>query len=429
MDKYVGFNERCGKMDEQDRRSGRLSQKDEKRLLNGLLKMKEDTEKMEEARLKQEMKRWSQINPDCSLVEALSSLIKFDLDTIRGNLQIKKISSLKKQQLIERLAVEIPERLVALAAVILDEERIKWLKKIAKTGYLYNAKMPGEILSYFRERGLLFTGVHHGKLVIVMPAEVAAAVGRIQGERQHSFVRRNTEWIYLTQGLLYYYGVLSFIKLKGMLEGLQGVSLDVGAYSNVLSEAKACYSRIRYTLSGYCDERVDDAEKVVAEQKRRDDIPYYSFSKEELLKAGKYDFIERYPAMEAFIDFMHDSYELSQGEADELAQACVELINNDQGIAGLFDYLQARFEFPNMEFTKELANYIAVLHNQTRLWILKGHRPEDIRKAEQASFSPLPAGPVRQETPVFNIRTGEKIGRNDPCPCNSGKKFKKCCGK
>jgi preprotein translocase subunit SecA len=24
---------------------------------------------------------------------------------------------------------------------------------------------------------------------------------------------------------------------------------------------------------------------------------------------------------------------------------------------------------------------------------------------------------------------GEKIGRNDPCPCGSGKKYKKCCGK
>ncbi|MFC4024726.1 SEC-C metal-binding domain-containing protein [Oceanobacillus longus] len=22
-----------------------------------------------------------------------------------------------------------------------------------------------------------------------------------------------------------------------------------------------------------------------------------------------------------------------------------------------------------------------------------------------------------------------RIGRNDPCPCGSGKKFKKCCGK
>jgi hypothetical protein len=24
---------------------------------------------------------------------------------------------------------------------------------------------------------------------------------------------------------------------------------------------------------------------------------------------------------------------------------------------------------------------------------------------------------------------GKKIGRNDPCPCGSGKKYKKCCGK
>ena len=23
----------------------------------------------------------------------------------------------------------------------------------------------------------------------------------------------------------------------------------------------------------------------------------------------------------------------------------------------------------------------------------------------------------------------EKVGRNDPCPCGSGKKYKKCCGK
>jgi preprotein translocase subunit SecA len=26
-------------------------------------------------------------------------------------------------------------------------------------------------------------------------------------------------------------------------------------------------------------------------------------------------------------------------------------------------------------------------------------------------------------------RFGEKIGRNDPCPCGSGKKYKQCHGK
>ena len=30
------------------------------------------------------------------------------------------------------------------------------------------------------------------------------------------------------------------------------------------------------------------------------------------------------------------------------------------------------------------------------------------------------------QEPVVN---GEKIGRNDPCTCGSGKKYKKCCGK
>ena len=27
------------------------------------------------------------------------------------------------------------------------------------------------------------------------------------------------------------------------------------------------------------------------------------------------------------------------------------------------------------------------------------------------------------------IIKGAKIGRNDPCPCGSGKKYKKCCGR
>jgi preprotein translocase subunit SecA len=27
------------------------------------------------------------------------------------------------------------------------------------------------------------------------------------------------------------------------------------------------------------------------------------------------------------------------------------------------------------------------------------------------------------------VRTGPKVGRNDPCPCGSGKKYKQCCGR
>ncbi len=37
---------------------------------------------------------------------------------------------------------------------------------------------------------------------------------------------------------------------------------------------------------------------------------------------------------------------------------------------------------------------------------------------------------AREEKPKRKpIRRGRKIGRNDPCPCGSGKKYKKCCGR
>ncbi len=35
-------------------------------------------------------------------------------------------------------------------------------------------------------------------------------------------------------------------------------------------------------------------------------------------------------------------------------------------------------------------------------------------------------GELVGETPV--TRESPKVGRNDPCPCGSGKKYKKCCG-
>ena len=35
----------------------------------------------------------------------------------------------------------------------------------------------------------------------------------------------------------------------------------------------------------------------------------------------------------------------------------------------------------------------------------------------------------REQKQSGTVRKEKKIGRNDPCPCGSGKKYKKCCGK
>ena len=45
----------------------------------------------------------------------------------------------------------------------------------------------------------------------------------------------------------------------------------------------------------------------------------------------------------------------------------------------------------------------------------------------QASRPEQPGEGVLRHEPVPYRRVTPKVGRNDPCPCGSGKKFKKCC--
>jgi uncharacterized protein YchJ len=54
----------------------------------------------------------------------------------------------------------------------------------------------------------------------------------------------------------------------------------------------------------------------------------------------------------------------------------------------------------------------------------------DKKEKERAIRSGLPAEDEPQlPAPVEPIHADKTPGRNDPCPCGSGKKYKKCCGK
>jgi preprotein translocase subunit SecA len=63
--------------------------------------------------------------------------------------------------------------------------------------------------------------------------------------------------------------------------------------------------------------------------------------------------------------------------------------------------------------------------------------PQQAAPSPRPLAAPRPAfGPVRQPAPGSVPAAGAggkgaavaKVGRNDPCPCGSGKKYKKCCG-
>ena len=68
--------------------------------------------------------------------------------------------------------------------------------------------------------------------------------------------------------------------------------------------------------------------------------------------------------------------------------------------------------------TEEKAKYVAETCERNGWQFIIGFepdKPEDISDLEKL-FNPP------------QVVKSEKIGRNDPCPCGSGKKYKKCCG-
>jgi preprotein translocase subunit SecA len=56
---------------------------------------------------------------------------------------------------------------------------------------------------------------------------------------------------------------------------------------------------------------------------------------------------------------------------------------------------------------------------------------QDGMRAEAAPAATAVKAPPSRELPRRRVaaRSGKKVGRNDPCPCGSGKKYKKCCGR
>jgi hypothetical protein len=400
----------------------RLTPKEEEMLMDTLEKMKEMNRRME---AKEEERRWARLELPITLKGSLGKLTKTDLSAMRINWAIQGASSLRKQELSEVLERQIPALLPDFLS-LLDEFRYGILKKIAVQGGHAPISLEPAQLNYFWNRGLLFPGSVNGKKIVAMPQEVLAAFKEWDTSARRETVRQNTEWITLTQGMLYYYGTLSMKELDNLLQPYTGTSLDNLDPYLVLDEAAAFYGEIRFEKTMHISQsRVFDYSRVKKEHELRPDLSFYPFTKSQLLAAGKPDFVDRNSSYRTFVDFIRENYTIARDEADSLVEECVYAIQIGESPGDILRFLQSQLEIDELELIEAFMDHIALLHNNTKEWFLKGYSPNELSMARNRNNTVrLPTG--RGE--VIDFASGKKVGRNDPCPCGSGKKFKKCCG-
>ena len=124
-------------------------------------------------------------------------------------------------------------------------------------------------------------------------------------------------------------------------------------------------------------------------------------------------------------NFFYNSTGISYDGSRELMRDIALCCSVDGELPPLFEKIRKSGAVRSAERFNYLIGMIGELYNRSRKQSLKGHKPDEVDGVEPATIPVFQMPPVRHEP----VRAEHKIGRNDPCPCGSGKKYKKCCGK
>ncbi len=218
---------------------------------------------------------------------------------------------------------------------------------------------------------------------------------------------------------MFYYGTLDLGQLVQMTEELTKKRIsDPAGFCAVLFNASEFYDEIRIDECGFSNYRVFDPHRVIQEHNQRPNLDFYPFSYERIYKAGVTDYVDKNFAFKRFSNFLADNYNIGINEADEVVEECVYAIRIGESVGSIMEFLQEQFEIDDEELINEFIDQVIFLSNNTRQWFLKGYSPEELSQKNKII-------PFQGKSNKVNAH----VGRNDPCPCGSGLKYKKCCGK
>ena len=205
--------------------------------------------------------------------------------------------------------------------------------------------------------------------------------------------------------------------LKGDLEMLFLWSFDLDGSSDPKSLAEELSDRVRNTaLAAYEAKQKEVGYEAIREIERS--VLLYVIDKRwrdhlydlDGVKAGIG--LRAYGQKDPLIEYKAEAFELFIKMLDSIDEETLSLIFHGRWVA------------PREEATRQAPRYRAVKPDITVPRPVAGPGPAP--GLRPTPVGPHPQGGRKRGRPVT---AAVKVGRNDPCPCGSGKKYKKCCGR
>lgn len=363
----------------------------------------------------------SKIEKDNSLKELLEGLTRDELNSVGKKWGMPKFAKLNKKQYAEEISEAIRENFINILFSF-NIKQIELLKDIVENnGSMENKGIGQKALLYYRGLGILFSGTINNKKFIVIPKElIDICKESFSNVELMNIVESNDENLRITRGLLYYYGALTIDNIINKIEGLKNKSIDKDQYLKCLKQNSDSddYLKIIYKdeeVTGVCNSKVSNFEKLIDDH-TKSDVEFYELTYKDAFSAGEYRYSEWYKPHMEFYKYILNTYEITKEEAMFIVDACIMGFKDNASVPSSFEVIKSCLPVDDVETKNKIVDSLMQMRKNTRIWRLKGNMPKEV----------LSGKIVNQEDTEKLIK--KKTGRNDPCTCGSGKKYKKCCG-
>lgn len=343
---------------------------------------------------------------EMSYEDMLKSYSAVDLKDIAKAWSIKGYSKLKKEELsdtiLEHVHASLEERFT-----LFNLDHLTIVAELYKGNNVFmNFPVAAKELTSL---GIILEGNINGDKQVVMPNELGdmfmTYYNRYNDILTFNTILKDYMELYVT-----YFGV---VKVSQFVESFflfneQSVEKDLIEKCILYTADKTKNAVVKEEFLYYY--RLAEYETVYKDIETKDELSYKVIDHEVLHSFIDNGNIFWNETCDKLVSVLEKHYGGNKDMANDILDELRVMLAYNHGISDFIQLFSKKHEDKTMVAIKEFADLMITLNTEIPHWELKG-------------MSLLEIGPKKQ----MPIVKGDKIQRNDPCPCGSGKKYKKCC--
>ena len=336
-------------------------------------------------------------------------LEKYDLEDLHQlavNTGVENPTALDKEKLIEDISSRLDsEYVLEYTYLYSDDNALETWSQASKD------KEKSKNLNLNDIYGLYIMGLAYEELTeadnFFIIEEVLPLFKKVDTEKNREKRLTIQRQLNLIRAALHLYGVVEFKQLTKLFKKYYGMEVSIESIIDLINESPYVITINEKNKELIIDDMTEEQYQIIRQHQQK--YNYYEPEFAKFIKFSDPNYIDESSYHKELKNWISEHLNTSVVSSDSLYIQLLRMMISGQKRQDIIDEINRL----GYEFSAEEENDFFTLVSE----IIKHTRHFQYRGKSQSKLG--------QKTVVKEF----KVGRNDPCPCGSGKKYKKCCGK